>query len=136
MLHTYGDLSDAQLLQTYGFVDLDSETHGSKETAAETAGKKRKAPAHPGLGSKAQVSEQKEEEEWVNPYNHGLVPMSALMETSRAVAKDALGVEVGAEGWTRHACTPPTPLTITHQTNSQNRQAAARCRQQRWMNQP
>lgn len=50
MLHTYGDLSDAQLLQTYGFIDMGGSTGSTDEAAGEeeAAGK--------GKGSKKGVA--------------------------------------------------------------------------------
>lgn len=106
VLHTYGDLSDAQLLQTYGFIDM-----GAAATAATpvTGGAKGMQAAKAGGGStpsgQAAAKEAAKRKadgmpDWSNPHNYALVPLSDVRECARVSLVDQGGEdeEEGGEG--------------------------------------
>jgi hypothetical protein len=79
VLHTYGDLADAQLLQTYGFIDAPpalpetAAKQGIKQAfkAAKTAGKSAAAAAEAAAG---------------NPHNYVVLPLQLLLGAVSKVA--------------------------------------------------
>ncbi len=124
VLHTYGDLSDSQLLQTYGFIDIDSETpthtqntqHTHKQPAYEKAEKqeeemvteaRERTRPNVGLGLKAGGGgggEGGARGPWVNPHNHALVPVGVVMEICRDVLISTHMVR-GLLACNTHTCT-------------------------------
>lgn len=68
VLHTYGDLSDSALLQTYGFVDEDAGESGGSAQGGEPSAA------------------------WVNPHNHVLVPFSAVQQCTHSMLTEAMEV--------------------------------------------
>ncbi|KAF8059667.1 setd6 [Scenedesmus sp. PABB004] len=71
VLHTYGDLGDAQLLQTYGFIDA--------------------PPVLPGAagGAAAAAEEAGEAGGWLNPASYVVLPLRALLAAADKVGRKA-----------------------------------------------
>jgi len=114
VLHTYGDHSDAALLQTYGFIDdgnagsssSSSSSHqtSSPQVADRSGGSKVQAGDQGQVTGKAgQGSETKDRgapsssaasvgsrEPWVNPHNHALVPFSLVEQCTRGMLAEAM----------------------------------------------
>jgi len=85
VLHTYGDLADAQLLQTYGFIDLPPAVQPSKPEA-KPAGKKRKAAADDG---QQQEQQQQQLPLSFNPHNYVVIGMGDVLGAAKVVAAAA-----------------------------------------------
>eukprot|EP00887_Chlorella_sp_A99_P005962 scaffold29.g5962.t1 len=88
VLHTYGDLSDAQLLKTYGFVE-----DWSSETAARAAGNgsagasERAAAADLSQQRQLQQGEQEgERQQLANPNTEALIPADVVVASCTAIA--------------------------------------------------
>lgn len=120
ILHTYGELSDAALLQTYGFIDEQGRQAPStgKGGAAHQPGKNGAASAGRGgaaetgtsgasasaastsgergggggasVSGKAQTRGAGEGAQWVNPNNHVLVPFQLVQQCTRSMLSEAL----------------------------------------------
>lgn len=70
VLHTYGDLADAQLVQTYGFVDITPQLPRHEEQQEEQS-----------AGQQQQLS--------ANPHNYVLLPVKVLLDSVKTVAAAA-----------------------------------------------
>jgi len=90
VLHTYGDLSDAQLLQTYGFIDTppqptqhqqqQQQQDDEQEEQEEARSDKDAAAAEPGAGGTQLTS---------NPHNYVVLQLDALLSAVKTVAAAA-----------------------------------------------
>ncbi|GAX73425.1 hypothetical protein CEUSTIGMA_g877.t1 [Chlamydomonas eustigma] len=97
ILHTYGDLSDAQLLQTYGFVDLGmslgkaSETSASPLAASPSSKKSKKAlSGGKGQSMKAQPSASAVAVPvFINPHNYVAVTWGSVVAACRCALQKA-----------------------------------------------
>ena len=69
VLHTYGDLSDAQLVQTYGFVDLEASAAAAGQAAAR-ANKKQKGGARAPLAAPKDTNTPAGVPHLTNPHNY------------------------------------------------------------------
>ncbi|GIL89513.1 hypothetical protein Vretimale_1923 [Volvox reticuliferus] len=82
VLHTYGNLSDAQLLQTYGFLDSEDDfrlqTASGAAAAASSEGPSPKKRAKAGDGGDIGGGDA-----YRNPYNAALVPWTTVDEVCR-----------------------------------------------------
>ncbi len=77
VLHTYGDLSDSQLLQTYGFLDSEDDFKagsGEAEAAAAAAKKRGRMTARQAAAAAAAAAAYR------NPHNAALVPYSTVQQ--------------------------------------------------------
>ncbi|KAG2498760.1 hypothetical protein HYH03_003499 [Edaphochlamys debaryana] len=97
VLHTYGNLSDAQLLQTYGFVDSEDSFAAASTSAASGSGsgsgdageggsRKKRAKT----GKEAAAGKEAEAEGaggYRNPYNAVLVPWEAVEQVCGSMLK-------------------------------------------------
>jgi hypothetical protein len=70
VLHTYGDLADAQLAQTYGFVDITPQLPQQQQ-------------------QEEQEDEQQQQQLSANPNNYVLLPVQILLDCVKAVAAAA-----------------------------------------------
>jgi hypothetical protein len=78
VLHTYGDLSDAQLVQTYGFIDAPPVLPGAAEAAAKGAkGGKAKAAGTAAAAAADAAG---------NPNNYVVLPLAVLLDAANKVA--------------------------------------------------
>lgn len=104
MLHTYGNLSDAQLLQTYGFLDSEdgfAQLPGGAASGSGSQPPEAAAEEEGGNGGKkggkkrgkagASAAKGKEEAEegagYRNPYNAALVPWEAVEDVCCGLMK-------------------------------------------------
>jgi hypothetical protein len=103
VLHTYGELSDAQLVSTYGFLDQQPEipAPADSDTASPQKGK---AGGKGSKGSPASGGKRKRGAEgggavaptipsFTNPHNFALVPLSLVRECTLELLADALPEE-------------------------------------------
>jgi hypothetical protein len=68
VLHTYGDLADAQLVQTYGFVDIPPQLPQQQEQGEEP---------------------EQQQQLSANPHNYVLLPVQILLDCVKTVAAAA-----------------------------------------------
>ncbi|GLC35359.1 hypothetical protein PLESTB_000573100 [Pleodorina starrii] len=84
VLHTYGNLSDAQLLQTYGFVDSDDaflrNQPAAAAAAAASSGPSPKKRAKAGQAAANGGGGDDDGSGYRNPYNAALVPWTVVEE--------------------------------------------------------
>jgi hypothetical protein len=78
VLHTYGDLSDAQLVQTYGFIDAPPVLPGAAAAAAAKGAKGGKPKA---AGTAAAAADAAG-----NPNNYVVLPLAVLLDAVNKVA--------------------------------------------------
>jgi hypothetical protein len=78
VLHTYGDLSDAQLLQTYGFIDAPPALPGAAAAAKGSKAAKTK--------SKPAAAETAAGDEAGNLHNYVVLPLALLLDAVSKVA--------------------------------------------------
>ncbi|WIA41993.1 hypothetical protein OEZ86_009292 [Tetradesmus obliquus] len=78
VLHTYGDLSDAQLLQTYGFIDAPPALPGAAAAAAGTGSKAAKSKSAAAAAAAAEAAG--------NPHNYVVLPLAMLLDAASKVA--------------------------------------------------
>ena len=121
VLHTYGDLSDAQLLQTYGFLDaVTSNATAAKSGAAAAAGatapasksadKKKKGGVGSGKASSPAAPKPKAVAPVVlsNPHNYVTVPWDVVVGACRFSLEkacpedDEVWISVGRTGYDGH----------------------------------
>jgi hypothetical protein len=126
VLHTYGDLGDGPLLQTYGFIDeggpppaalgaaggdasaqqQPAAAQAAGAEAADKSGKKRKGGAgkRKAGSDKGEGDDEKDtadgrggaDSQFVNPHNAALVPFEAILSCSAKIMSAAFGLKVGA----------------------------------------
>lgn len=85
VLHTYGDLSDAQLLNLYGFIDQAPMAPPSLTAGKEASSSKDKAGGkkRTGSGSSSKTSSSSVRLEGLNPHNLIEVPFQMVVESVR-----------------------------------------------------
>jgi hypothetical protein len=74
VLHTYGDLSDAQLLQTYGFIDITPQQQQQQQEEEEEGGDQH---------------QQQQQRLSANPYNYVVLHTGELLACAKVVAAAA-----------------------------------------------
>ncbi|KAF5836050.1 hypothetical protein DUNSADRAFT_6520 [Dunaliella salina] len=134
VLHTYGDHSDAALLQTYGFIDdgnsnsgsstsqpgESSQAAGSSVGSQEQTGNNGQVARKAGQGSQterggpsssASAAASVDTQGWVNPHNHALVPFSLVEQCTRGMLSEAMaGQQTAAPMATDFVVTQAMPL--------------------------
>jgi hypothetical protein len=105
VLHTYGELSDAQLVATYGFLDQQpdipppAQEQGASDTPSPQKGKGGKAsPAAGGKRKRGAEGGAPVIPSFTNPHNFALVPLSLVRECTLELLGDAMPEEAQQVG--------------------------------------